>query len=668
MKNITSILYKGVLGALVTFSMTSCEDYLEKEPDTDISETEAFKNFTNFQGFVEQNYGNIPDKESCNWCPSWNWGDDEIFNPEADSRLTHQMDIGNFKAWTTTGNWLYKNDNNLTDYGNTFAHSLYPSMWYCIHVCNVGIHQLTEENNFLGSEEEKNLLLGQLYFFRAWWHFEMINYLGGLPYIDRDLSQEKVVDEERLSYLDCAKKCAEDFKRAADLLPVNWDETTTGTATKGKNEIRINKIMALGYLGKCYLYAGSPLSINGAQVGGSHTYDYDSELCKQAAETFGQILTMVENNSCQYSLVSFEHTDIYNHKNGENIMEYSQLFYTMKASGRLPGLTEVIFGGPSYSGDFNYSNWNNSKVWGPKNEKIVEHDNVIHQPTANYVENYGMANGLPLHDPESGFDPRHPWKDRDPRFYHDIVFDGFQYVNGSMNNEAQEYLRYCSLYTGGDMRSVTIASRTGYFTQKLVPHTCNAIDGDYNWGSSLQTHLSYMRLADIYLMYAEAGAAIQGSSYKSTNCSLTALDAINKIRKRCGAGEVAEKFVSDQHKFMDEIRRERAVELSFEGHRFCDLQRWLLLTEKPYTQKYSVEFDRVYNGNKVDISTKLGKAKSEEMDMFYRNDKKDPKDAEVANYRLVEILTRNYDARHYWFPIPIDQTYYSSKFQQNPGW
>ena len=100
--------------------------------------------------------------------------------------------------------------------------------------------------------------------------------------------------------------------------------------TKGKNEIRINKIMALGYLGKCYLYAGSPLSINGAQVGGAHTYDYDSELCKQAAEAFGQILTMVENNGCQYSLVSFENTDIYNHKNGENIMEYSQLFYTMK--------------------------------------------------------------------------------------------------------------------------------------------------------------------------------------------------------------------------------------------------------------------------------------------------------------------------------------------------
>ncbi len=53
----------------------------------------------------------------------------------------------------------------------------------------------------------------------------------------------------------------------------------------------------------------------------------------------------------------------------------------------------------------------------------------IHQPTANYVNYYGMANGLPLDDPESGFDPTHPFKGRDPRFYHDIIFDGFKYIN-----------------------------------------------------------------------------------------------------------------------------------------------------------------------------------------------------------------------------------------------
>ena len=56
---------------------------------------------------------------------------------------------------------------------------------------------------------------------------------------------------------------------------------------------------------------------------------------------------------------------------------------------------------------------------------LVAHDKIIHLPTANLVEMYGMANGLPLDDPQSGFDKRHPFKNRDPRFYHDVVFGWF---------------------------------------------------------------------------------------------------------------------------------------------------------------------------------------------------------------------------------------------------
>ena len=49
------------------------------------------------------------------------------------------------------------------------------------------------------------------------------------------------------------------IQKAADLLPVNWDETTAGAQTRGNNNFRINKIMALAYLGKNLLFAGSGL-------------------------------------------------------------------------------------------------------------------------------------------------------------------------------------------------------------------------------------------------------------------------------------------------------------------------------------------------------------------------------------------------------------------------
>ena len=654
MKNkIKTLMLTGCVSLALGTSLSSCQDYLDKEPDSTVSADDAFANFRNFQGFVEEIYNCIPDKEKCNYCPSWNWGDDEIFNPEADNRMTHQVDLGNFRAWESTGNWL-KRDGASTS-TNKFDHGIWNHAWYCIRKCNLGLQNI--DKFVTGSAEEKKLIEGQLYFFRAWWHEELMEYFGGMPYVDTFLGDNAEQRLPRLTYQECTDKAAADFRKAADLLPINWDKTSAGLATQGKNELRINKIMALGYLGKTYLWAASPLMKNGAQAGASKngkTYDYDQEYAKKAAEAFGELLSLVETGQTQYALAEFKYSDIYNHERSADANScFSDIFYTKKQNWKMPGTVEAIFRGPS--ADFNGSNWNTSKVFGPKVQKVVAHDNVIHQPTANLVEAYGMANGEPIYlvengqyvlNPKSGFDPEHPFKNRDPRFYHDIVFDGFKYLNGTPGQYAD--LQYCQLYTGGNMRPVANASRTGYFIQKLVPHTCNEVDKDYDWGSALHCYLPYMRLADIYLMYAEACAAFGGATGKSSNFGKTAEDAINTLRDRCGAGHVAPEFVADSHKFMDEVRREREVELSFEGFRFCDLQRWLLLTEAPYNQKFSQEFDRVESAD------------------FYKTH--DAKDAKVANYRRKLILTRNFDAKHYWFPLPIKETQISSEFKQNPGW
>lgn len=654
MKNkIKTLLLTGCVSLALGTSLSSCQDYLDKEPDSTVSADDAFANFRNFQGFVEEIYNCIPDKEKCNYCPSWNWGDDEIFNPEADNRMTHQVDLGNFRAWESTGNWL-KRDGASTS-TNKFDHGIWNHAWYCIRKCNLGLQNI--DKFVTGSAEEKKLIEGQLYFFRAWWHEEMMQYFGGMPYVDTYLDTNAELNLPRLSYQECADKSAADFRKAADLLPINWDKTSAGAATQGKNDLRINKIMALGYLGKTYLWAASPLMKNGAQTGASKngkTYDYDQEYAKKAAEAFGELLSLVEAGQTQYALAEFKYKDIYNHEKSDDANScFSDIFYTKKQNWKMPGTVEAIFRGPSP--DFNGSNWNTSKVFGPKVQKVVAHDNVIHQPTANLVEAYGMANGEPIYlvengqyvlNPKSGFDPKHPFQNRDPRFYHDIVFDGFKYLNGSPGQYAD--LQYCQLYTGGNMRPIENASRTGYFIQKLVPHTCNEVDKDYDWGAAFHCYLPYMRLADIYLMYAEACAAFGGATGKSSNFGKTAEDAINTLRDRCGAGHVAPEFVADNHKFMDEVRREREVELSFEGFRFCDLQRWLLLTEAPYNQKFSQEFDRVESAD------------------FYKNH--DPKDAEVANYRRELILTRNFNTKHYWFPLPIKETQLYPEFNQNPGW
>ena len=631
------------------YGFASCTDYLDKTPDSNVSSDQAFKNFTNFQGYVEEMYNCIPSKESNYWCTTFNWGEDEIMNTGlGDSHVTAHFDLGDYRHWYgDQQSFLHTDDLNPTK-TDKYSHSL-EHAWYCIRKCNLGLANLDKMTDC--TQEEKNIIKGQLLFFRAWWHEEMIAFFGGMPYVDTVLDGSQALTLPRLTYQECAKKCAEDFRAAADLLPNDWDKTAVGKKTLGKNELRITKVCALGYMGKVLLWAASPLNNLKAEVGASKngdTYKYNVELAAQAADALGEALAQVNSGKTPYALAEYKYSDIYNHvaKDGSK-SNFSEIFYTTGKNWKQPGTTEAILRGP-YIGE-NSSNWNFTKLWGPKLNGIVEHDALIHQPTANYVNYYGMANGLPLDDPESGFDPKHPFKNRDPRFYHDIVFDGFKYINMTIAKEEDDYqFKYIQMYTGSNLRSsASQGCRTGYYCQKLVPHQANKYDGMYNWGGALQCDLPYMRLADLYLMYAEAGAAVQGANYKSSKLDLTAVDAINVLRNRVDAGHVADKFVADQKKFMDEVRRERAVELAFEGFRWNDLQRWLLLTEYPYNIKTSQEFKRVGN---------------------YDFTKNDPRDAEVTGWSEKRIVTRDFSEKHYLLPLKESDVYLYPEFGQNPGW
>ena len=633
------------------YGFASCTDYLDKTPDSNVSSDQAFKNFTNFQGYVEEMYNCIPSKESNYWCTTFNWGEDEIMNTGlGDSHVTAHFDLGDYRHWYgDQQSFLHTDDLNPTK-TDKYSHSL-EHAWYCIRKCNLGLANLDKMTDC--TQEEKNIIKGQLLFFRAWWHEEMIAFFGGMPYVDTVLDGSQALTLPRLTYQECAKKCAEDFRAAADLLPNDWDKTAVGKKTLGKNELRITKVCALGYMGKVLLWAASPLNNLRAEVGASKngdTYKYNVELAAQAADALGEALAQVNSGKTPYALAEYKYSDIYNHvaKDGSK-SNFSEIFYTTGKNWKQPGSTEAILRGP-YIGE-NSSNWNFTKLWGPKLNGIVEHDALIHQPTANYVNYYGMANGLPLDDPDSGFDPKHPFKNRDPRFYHDIVFDGFKYINTTIDAVKEPKvaaLQYIPMYSGSELRSsASQGCRTGYYCQKLVPHQANKYDGMYNWGGALQCDLPYMRLADLYLMYAEAGAAVQGANYKSSKLDLTAVDAINVLRNRVDAGHVADKFVADQKKFMDEVRRERAVELAFEGFRWNDLQRWLLLTEYPYNIKTSQEFKRVGN---------------------YDFTKNDPRDAEVTGWSEKRIVTRDFSEKHYLLPLKESDVYLYPEFGQNPGW
>jgi len=605
---------------------TACTDYLDKSPLSDISETDPYKNFTNFQGFIEEMYNTIPCISAAEYHNCWNLGEDELW--DTDTRLfANAVDEGDYWGWNPRYYTYFNTGYDGINAEDPKQHRRYYGYaWYSIRKANMGLLNL--DKLLEATQEQRNLIEGQLYFFRGFYHFMLMTYWGGLPYIDRDLSGEQLT-LPRLSYQETADRVAEDLQRAADLLPIDWDETTTGKLTLGKNNQRINKIMALAFLGKNYLYAGSPL-MNKAS-GGSAAYNAD--YCKKAADAFGQALQLSESSG-KYKLATWE--------------EYGELFYTYNKNGKLPGLNETLL--YEYLGSSTSRfRWNQVNDYRPKNIKST---GIKVFPTANYADLFGMDNGLPIpditkKDDVSGYDPEYPYRNRDPRFYKNFMFDGMKCVlDGSKVGNNPEN-QYASLYTDGTFRTTngTAAVRTGYMNLKLCSQYANDWDGYIENNVMV---LSLIRLADVYLMYAEAVAEGYGTpSGKASTYSMTAIDAFNAVRTRATASPIDSRYTASADAFMSEVRRERAMELSFEGHRFNDLRRWLLLDVAPYNQKKAVFFDRA----------------TPEDELFA-----DPANARVLNLREEVIVQREFTEKHYWFPFLRDDVDMYAEFNQNPGW
>lgn len=662
--------------------LTSCEDYLDKEPGTDVDSAEAFKDFRNFQGYVEEMYNCIPTKTCHYWNATFNWGDDEVMTTgDGDIHMTSCFDRGDFKSYYT--NWggcfsyLYGNSNSHTS-TDRMAHHIWNEAWYCIRKCNLGLANLDLMKD--ATSEERKVIEGELYFFRAWWYEEMIIWWGGMPYMT-EVADGGSFKLPRESFQECARKSAEDFMKAAELLPANWDKSSVGKSTSGQNQLRVTSATALAYAGKMYLYAASPLAELGPQLGASangNTYKYNTDFAKKAADALGTAITMIENNETPYSLANYylrdnyksdeEYFDaLYNHdRSSTGASCFSDICYTVKQGFKLPGSTEAMMRGTGH-GQSNDARWGFATMLGC-NVGGLFNGNMTVSPGANYVANYGMANGLPLDDPNSGFDPTHPFKNRDPRFYHDIVFDGERYINDEKAKDYEQY-QYCDLANDGIMINTQKGSRTGYLSQKLAPHTCNAADKVMDdWAAGYKVYVPYLRVADVYLMYAEAGAAAEGAKHTAKTCAKSAEDAINVLRDRVGAGHVAAAYAGDQKKFIDEVRRERAVELSFEGFRFNDLQRWLLLTEPKYVTKTRQTFDAVYPNQKYELKNDKGEVTKSYMGKNEWYHKNDPREAEVKNWGETTVLVRPLGEKHYWLPIIDKQTYLYEDFPQNPGW
>ena len=602
---------KALLVCLVTsLALVSCEKYLDKSPEANISEKEVFGNFTSFQGFTEELYHCIPDYTRSTWVADWNMAD-EILPTTVDWRLISHFDNGDYWYWYTSAfgwNQSYLNASaGAVTSGDWSQVGLWPLSWYGIRKANVGLANLDKLVD--ATQEEKNIIKGQLLFFRGFLHFQLMSFWGGLPYIDEVLADK--LDKPRLSYRETALLAAEDLEAAAELLPADWDKTSVGQQTEGNNFQRVTKSTAYAYLGKDLLYAASPL-MNKESTGNA---SYDADLCKQAAEAFYKCLYLSHTGQAPYQLTDWDN--------------YMNNFYTL--NGDIPGYPESLM-----TPRFFWNNTGYNVMTSLFLPDVLGFDGNMVSPTANYVKNFGMANGLPIDASGSGYDQGDPWVNRDPRFYKFIVYDGEKVIQGGTADD--DYRRYANLYSGGNYRNDVTGSRTGYMLCKFLPVEANQVDNITN----VLALPGYMRLADVYLMYAEAALYGYGTPQSSATAqggyTLTAEDAVNIVRARATVPAVDARFTSSKDAFMGVIRQERAVEFMCEANiRFMDLRRWMLAEKKEYREKTAIDFDRGTDGKPINMKERI-------------------------------VVTRVVEDKHYWLPLPQDQVNIYPEFGQNPGW
>lgn len=131
---------------------------------------------------------------------------------------------------------------------------------------------------------------------------------------------------------------------------------------------------------------------------------------------------------------------------------------------------------------------------------------------------------------------------------------------------------------------------TGYYARK---RTKDLSFGNQMSGGLLLTD-PLIRLAELYLNYAEAVNEAYGPQGSVQGSNMTAVAALNVVRNRAGMPNLADKYVGSPELFRERLYNERTVELDQEGnHRFHDIRRWMIAPEVMSTPLIGMDIERI---------------------------------------------------------------------------
>lgn len=256
-------------------------------------------------------------------------------------------------------------------------------------------------------------------------------------------------------------------------------------------------------------------------------------------------------------------------------------------------------------------------------------------PTKNMADLYLCQDGLPIEKSSEfrGYETMtSEFENRDPRMPMTFVVPGSEvFIEGGI---------WAKTYPGFLGSNAT---HTGYLIRKFMDETEDALNkiGEYDFKE--------FRYGEGLLILAEALYEKNGQ-ISDADLDIT----INQLRKRVNMPALTNQFVTDNGLDMQtEIRRERTVELAFEGYRRDDLRRWGIADEvlpqalrgvKFVGTEYELKYPELAVGQNVQV--------------------------DENGFILTESASsRKFENKHWYSPIPLKQVQLSKgTLEQNPGW
>jgi hypothetical protein len=530
-----------------SLAVSSCSDFLDKQPSNELTEEKTLADWNMFEYFHNDTYNFLrhgANRISSSWLDS---ATDLAETSFATGGTRTSFNIGN-----------YYNSGGYSELEDTWE-----SRYRAIRKCNFVINRIDEVPADITKTDEENatvrrVMIAEARTFRAYFYWEMFLRYGPIPIITEVLDPEK---DMITAYKGrpTTKEYVVDFvlKELSESEPDLLDYASAWSS----NRIgRLSQPMSCALQSRIMLYMASPRYASESGI----TWQQASDAARRFVTSYGSNFGL------------FAEANIAGSENYANAVLRTQ--YTGNNN-------EVIF----FRNDVTIG-WSGISTDTP----VGEGGSGGNCPSQNLVDMYDMAdgsapftkydatgapvydsNGKPTINSASGYTEQTMWTNRDPRLDGTVLYHGVKWGTMRTDSRINVILGQADNPIGN-----ANATPTGYYMRKYIPATILSS----NHGGTAYRLWTIIRYAEILMNLAEAENELNGPTAEV--CSL-----LDQVRHRAGiTGNVANRTdLTTKDAMRNFIHKERTVEFAFEEHRSWDVRRWNVATEALSRPIYGVD-------------------------------------------------------------------------------